>query len=108
MSSYSSNGSGYDNIAQTYNTWIQGKVDEMGSVPEGQSEVVPYYPVGIVLMNFVTEYPETLKNILLLNNKYRLQYDPSKPSDYVPLTNSVAASYSSGMNDSNVSAFGWD
>lgn len=108
MSSYSSDGSGYDNIAQTYNTWIQGKVDEMGSVPEGQSEVVPYYPVGIVLMNFVTEYPETLKNILLLNNKYRLQYDPSKPSDYVPLTNSVAASYSSGMNDSNVSAFGWD
>lgn len=75
----------YATIASTYNTWINGKVAEMGTTPEGQTSVVPYYPVGIVLMNYVNNYASTaVKNILLLNNKYRLQYDPSKPSDYDP------------------------
>ena len=75
----------YSTIASTYNTWINGKVTEMGTTPEGQTSVVPYYPVGIVLMNYVNNYASTaVKNILLLNNKYRLQYDPSKPSDYDP------------------------
>ena len=82
----------------------------MGTTPEGQSVKVPYYPVGIVLMNFVNDYASTVKNILMLNNKYRLQYDPNKPSDYNPnaKTKSAAPSYSSGMNDSDVAAFGWD
>ena len=98
----------YSTIASTYNTWINGKVTEMGTTPEGQSEKVPYYPVGIVLMNFVNDYASTVKNILLLNNAYRLQYDPDKPADYKPATTSAAASYSSGMHDQNVAAFGWD
>ena len=71
-------------IASTYNPWINGKVTEMGTTPEGQTSVIPYYPVGIVLMNYVNDYASIVKNILLLNNKYRLQYDPSKPSDYDP------------------------
>ena len=50
----------------------------------------PYYPVGIVLMNKVANYSSTVKDILLLNNKYRLQFDPSKPVDYNP--NAKAAS----------------
>lgn len=75
-------------IASTFNTWINNKVKEMGTVPEGQTDVVPYYPVGIVLMNYVTDYAkgdtvEAVKNILLLNNKYRLQYDPTKSEDYI-------------------------
>jgi hypothetical protein len=100
----------YSTIASTYNTWINGKVTEMGTIPTGQTAKVPYYPVGIVLMNFVNDYTSTVKHILLLNNEYRLQYDPNKPSDYNPnaKTKSAAPSYSSGMNDSNVAAFGWD
>lgn len=74
----------YSTIATKYNTWINGKVTEMGTIPEGTSAKVPFYPVGIVLMNKVEEHAETVKNILLLNNKYRLQYDPTKPEDYNP------------------------
>jgi hypothetical protein len=82
----------------------------MGTAPEGQTVKIPYYPVGIVLMNFVNDYASTVKNILLLNNKYRLQFDPNKPTDYNPnqKASSAAPSYSSGMNDSDVAAFGWD
>ena len=101
---------GHSNVAKDLNTWIDGKVTEMGTIPTGQTVKVPYYPVGIVLMNFVNNYASTVKKILLLNNAYRLQYDPDKPSDYNPnaKTKSAAPSYSSGMNDSNVAAFGWD
>jgi hypothetical protein len=100
----------HSNVAKDLNTWIDGKVTEMGTIPTGQTVKVPYYPVGIVLMNFVNNYASTVKKILLLNNAYRLQYDPDKPSDYNPnaKTKSAAPSYSSGMNDSNVAAFGWD
>lgn len=98
----------YSTIASTYNTWINGKVTEMGTTPSGQTTAVPYYPVGIVLMNYVNDYASTVKNILMLNNKYRLQYDPNKPTDYKPAYKSAAASYSSGMNDQGVSAFGWE
>ena len=48
------------------------------------SNGVHYYPVGIVLMNYVVDYTDEIKNILLLNNKYQLQYDSSKPIDYKP------------------------
>ena len=98
----------YSTIASTYNTWINGKVTEMGTTPSGQTTAVPYYPVGIVLMNYVNDYVSTVKNILLLNNKYRLQYDSSKPSDYVAPVMTAAASYSSGMQDTGTSAFGWE
>jgi hypothetical protein len=40
--------------------------------------------VGIVLMNYVVNYTDEIENILLLNNKYQLQYDSSKPIDYKP------------------------
>lgn len=80
----------YSTIASEYNTWINNKVTEMGTTPSDQTTAVPYYPVGIVLMNYVNNYAETVKNILLLNNKYRLQYDSSKPSDYNPQALSLA------------------
>lgn len=97
-------------VASSFNAWINGKVSEMGTTPVGQSEKIKYYPVGIVLMNSVNNYESTIENILLLNNKYRLQYDPNKPADYNPSvrTRSAAPSYSSGMNDTDVAAFGWD
>ena len=74
----------YSTIASTYNNWINNRVTEMGQIPEGKTEVVPFYPVGIALMNFVNDYQSTVENILLLNNKYRLQYDSTKPVDYRP------------------------
>ncbi len=74
---------GHEDVASDMNNWINDKVTEMGTTPTGQTAVVPYYPVGIVLMNYIINYETTAKNILTLNNKYRLQYDPSKPSDYV-------------------------
>lgn len=74
----------YSTIASTYNNWINNRVTEMGQIPAGKTEAEPFYPVGIALMNFVNDYQSTVKNILLLNNKYRLQYNSTKPSDYRP------------------------
>ena len=81
---------GHTNVANDLNNWINGKVTEMGTTPSGQTAVVPYYPVGIVLMNFVNNHSTTVKNILTLNNKYRLQYDKTKPSDYNPAALSLS------------------
>ncbi len=81
---------GHEDVASDLNNWINGKVTEMGTTPSGQTTVVPYYPVGIVLMNFVNNHATTVKNILTLNNKYRLQYDKTKPSDYSPTMLSVS------------------
>ena len=97
---------GHEDVANDLNNWINGKVTEMGTTPSGQTAVVPYYPVGIVLMNFVNNHTTTVKNILTLNNKYRMQFDSSKPSDYVAPVMTAAASYSSGMQDTGTSAFG--
>lgn len=68
----------HTNIALDFNTLIDDRVTAMGS------NGVHYYPVGIVLMNYVVNYTDEIKNILLLNNKYQLQYDSSKPIDYKP------------------------
>ena len=97
-----------DTLDKIYNKLINDKIQEMGTTPSGQTEIVPYYPVGIVLMNFVNNHTTTVKNILTLNNKYRLQYDPTKPAFPTPVTKSAAASYSSGMQDTGTSAFGWE
>lgn len=117
MDSYGSSGTGYDTIENRYAPMVYNRIDEMGS------NNIPFYPIGIILMNNkkgsnYTEgqtdlgygFSDVCKKILLLNNEYRLQYDPNKPSDYNPnaTTKSAAPSYSSGMNDSNVAAFGWD
>ena len=77
-------------VLNTYSTLINNRIDAMGV------NNVPYYPVGIIYMNYTVkgsysdtngnsvDASETVKKILLLNNKYRLQYDKDKPSDYVP------------------------
>lgn len=104
----------YVTIEKKYNKWINDKVNEMGTTPSDQTNVVPFYPVGITLMNFVCDETnvidtykddegntinvystDVVKNILLLNNKYRLQYDSSKPSDYKPNNANNAASQTS-------------
>lgn len=96
-------------VLNVYSPLIYNRIAAMGN------NNVPYYPVGIVYLNYTTpnshtdgDSSETVKSILMLNNKYRLQYDSTKPTDYKPATKSAAASYSSGMNDQGVSAFGWE
>lgn len=69
---------GHTNVAKDCNDWIDGKVKEMGTTVN--NETIPYYPVGIVLMNKVEDYASTVKNILMLNTKYRMQRDPNRPT----------------------------
>lgn len=68
------------NVATTYSKLLNDRIASMGN------NGVSYYPIGIVYLNNATSNPsvETVKNVLLLNNKYRLQYDETKPSDYKP------------------------
>ncbi len=82
-----------DDVLTVYSTLINNRISAMLG-----TEDAPFYPVGIVYMNYTvpesysvtsnstTTYyssSETVKNILMLNNKYRLQYDSTKPVDYV-------------------------
>lgn len=92
--------------------WLDGKLSTMGTAKS-------YYPVGIVFMNNVlnnregttADITQTVKDVLLLNNKYRKAYNP----DLSPVTGkpidggvqSAAPGYSSGMTDNNTNAIGW-
>lgn len=101
-------------VAKKLNPWIDGKIKNMSANPsQGQTR---YYPVGLVLMNYVTDKDygkPVMLDILSLNNKFRKAYDPNKdPLD--PSNNgsssdvkSAAPGYNSGMKDSGTDAIGW-
>lgn len=101
-------------VAQTLNLWIDSKIKQMSAHPAaGQTR---YYPVGLVLMNYVTDdsYGKpVMLDILSLNNKFRKAYDPNKdpldPSNNGSSSdvNSAAPGYNSGMKDNGTDAFGW-
>ena len=92
MTSSNSSGSGYDTVENRYAPMVYNRINEMGK------NNVPFYPVGIILMNnkkgsnytdsnntnLNYGFSDVCKQILLLNNKYRLQYDTTKPSNYDP------------------------
>lgn len=95
--------------------WLNGKLNEMET-----NEA--YYPVGIVFMNGVVnsqrgtrvDITQTVKDILLLNNRYRKAYDPDRsPVDGAYISggasavNSAAPGYSSGMTDNRTNAIVW-
>lgn len=95
--------------------WLNGKLNDMET-----NEA--YYPVGIVFMNGVVNSQEgttvditqTVKDILLLNNRYRKAYDPNRsPVDGAYISggasavNSAAPGYSSGMTDNRTNAIVW-
>lgn len=82
-------------VGNYFNNWLNEKLDEMKS-----SSV---YPLGIVLMNDVYNYSETLKEIILINNKRKLD---KKETTTVSLT-SAAKGYNSGMHDNKVNAISW-
>ena len=101
-------------VAQTLNSWIDDKIKLMSAHPAaGQTR---YYPVGLVLMNYVTNdvYGKpVMLDILSLNNKFRKAYDPNKdpfgPSNNGSSSdvNSAAPGYNSGMKDNGTDAIGW-
>ena len=80
-----------------------------------------YYPIGIVLMNFVgssytSKNLSLIQRILEMNNMYRKAYDPRRsPVDGSFIDGSTgnqtvhtaAPGYSSGMKDNNTNAIGW-
>lgn len=84
-------GDTYGDVENRYAPMIYDRIAAMGK------NNVPFYPMGIMLMNnkkgsnytdsngtdLKYGFTNVVKNILLLNNKYRLQYDPTKPEDYI-------------------------
>lgn len=101
-------------VARKLNQWIDGKMKLMAAKPTGDQ--TPYYPVGLVLMNYVTDATygvPVVKGILSHNNKFRKAYDPNKdpldPSNNGSSSdvNSAAPGYNSGMKDKGTDAIGW-
>lgn len=101
-------------VAKELNQWIDGKMRLMAAKPTGGQ--TPYYPVGLVLMNYVTDKNygvPVVKGILSHNNKFRKAYDPGKdpldPSNNGSSSdvNSAAPGYNSGMKDNGTDAIGW-
>lgn len=95
------------------NTWMATKVEDMYTNES-------YYPIGIVLMNFVgssytSKNISLVQRILEMNSMYRKAYDPRRsPVDgaFIDGTgnstvHSAAPGYSSGMKDNNTNAIGW-
>lgn len=96
------------------NVWLAAKVEEM-------YDNEAYYPVGIVLMNFVgssntSKDLSLVQRILEMNNMYRKAYDPRRsPVDGAFIdgsaggnrVQSAAPGYSSGMKDNQTDAIGW-
>lgn len=95
------------------NTWMATKVEDMYTNKS-------YYPIGIVLMNFVgssntSKGISLVQRILEMNSMYRKAYDPRRsPVDgaFIDGTDnnkvqSAAPGYSSGMKDNNTNAIGW-
>lgn len=92
LNSKSGSGSGYNTIENRYAPMVYNRIDEMGK------NGVPFYPMGIILMNnkmgsnytdsngTVLKYgfADVCSKILMLNNQYTLQYDSNKPADYDP------------------------
>lgn len=103
-------------VAKALNPWIDGKIKKMSAHPNVSQGQTRYYPVGLVLMNYVTDAvygKPVLLDILSINNKFRKAYDPNKdpldPSNNGSSSdvNSAAPGYNSGMKDNGTDAIGW-
>lgn len=96
-------------VAREFNNWIDGIVKNMSATPTGDQTI--YYPVGVVLMNYVLSYKDVVKDILSLNNKYHKAYDPNRSplgSDGGVTVQSAAPGYSAGMKDTGTKAIDWE
>lgn len=109
MTSSVSSGSGYDTVENRYAPMIYNRIEAMGK------NNVPFYPMGIILMNdkkgsnytadskdLGYDFSGVCKEILLLNSKYRLQYDPNKTEDYNPNAKTISEYDAANQNGGNV------
>lgn len=103
-------------VAKNLNPWIDGKIKKMSAHPDASQGQTRYFPVGLVLMNYVTDKTygiPVMLDILSLNNKFRKAYDPNRdpldPSNNGSSSdvNSAAPGYNSGMKDNGTDAIGW-
>lgn len=103
-------------VAKELNPWIDDKIKKMSAHPDPSQGQTRYYPVGLVLMNYVTDKNygmPVMLDILSLNNKFRKACDPNKdpldPSNNGSSSdvNSAAPGYNSGMKDNGTNAIGW-
>ncbi len=103
-------------VAKKLNPWIDDKIKKMSAHPDASQGQTRYFPVGLVLMNYVTDAvygKPVLLDILSINNKFRKAYDPNKdpldPSNNGSSSdvNSAAPGYNSGMKDNGTDAIGW-
>lgn len=112
------NDEGYAAVSNRLVSWLDDRLAVMETAEA-------YYPVGIVFMNRVlnSTHPssmsvnteQTMKDIMLLNGRYRKAYDPNlSPATGKPITGesgtsvqSAAPGYSSGMTDNHTNAIVW-
>lgn len=103
-------------VANALNLWMDSKIRLMSAHPDPSKGQTRYYPVGLVLMNYVTDATygvPVVKGILSHNNKFRKAHDPNKdpldPSNNGSSSdvNSAAPGYNSGMKDNGTDAIGW-
>ena len=103
-------------VANALNLWMDSRIRLMSAHPDPSKGQTRYYPVGLVLMNYVTDATygvPVVKGILSHNNKFRKAYDPNKdpldPSNNGSSSdvNSAAPGYNSGMKDKGTDAIGW-
>lgn len=103
-------------VAKKLNPWIDDKIKKMSAHPDASQGQTRYFPVGMVLMNYVTDAvygKPVMLDILSLNNKFRKAYDPNRdpldPSNNGSSSdvNSAAPGYNSGMKDNGTDAIGW-
>ena len=103
-------------VANALNLWMDSRIRLMSAHPDPSKGQTRYYPVGLVLMNYVTDATygvPVVKDILSHNNKFRKAYDPGKdsldPSNNGSSSdvNSAAPGYNSGMKDKGTDAIGW-
>lgn len=76
-----SNDEQYVPLTETLNKWIDDKIKNMSATPTLSQ--TPYFPVGVVFMNFTTNTTygtPVVKDILLLNNLYQKEFDPNQPA----------------------------
>lgn len=103
-------------VANALNLWMDSRIRLMSAHPDPSKGQTRYYPVGLVLMNYVTDATygvPVVKGILSHNNKFRKAYAPDKdpldPSNNGSSSdvNSAAPGYNSGMKDNGTDAIGW-
>lgn len=103
-------------VANALNLWMDSRIRLMSAHPDPSKGQTRYYPVGLVLMNYVTDATygvPVVKGILSHNNKFRKAYDlgkdPLDPSNNGSSSdvNSAAPGYNSGMKDNGTDAIGW-